>query len=301
MVARREFLIGAASFAAAASVAKAAALAPKIGGFPLEEPIRGLERRSGGRLGVALLDTGSGRRFAWRGDERFPLCSTFKFLLAADLLRRADAGQERLDRRLPIRAARMGNSPFTKSRIGHDARLRELCRAIIDVSDNEAANLLLPLVGGPAGLTRFARAIGDPVTRLDRMEPAMSEAAPGEARDTTSPNAMAANFERVLLGSVLRPASRAELIGWLTEARTGETRLKAGFPRNWRIGHKTGTGRGTANDVAIVWPGRRPPFILSTYLTGSTLDDAGQNAVLAGVARAVAASLNPGGAARPRS
>lgn len=291
MVARREFLTGAAAFMGAAAIAKAAVPRPKNAGFALDTPIRQLERRSGGRLGVALLDTGTGRRFAWRGDERFPMCSTFKFLLAADLLRRADAGQERLDRRIPIRTVRMGNSPFTKSRLGHGASLRELCRAAIVLSDNEAANLLLPLIGGPDGFTRFARAVGDPVTRLDRPEPAMSEAVAGDVRDTTSPNAMAADFRRILLGGVLRPASRAVLTGWLAETSTGETRLKAGLPRSWRIGHKTGTGpRGTANDVAIVWPGRRPPFILSAYLTGSTLDEAGQNAVLAGVARAAAAA-----------
>jgi beta-lactamase class A len=288
MVARREFLVGAVACLGAASLIEAAPLASVNDGFPLEEPIRQLERQSGGRLGVALLDTGSRRRFAWRGDERFPMCSTFKFLLAVDLLRRADAGQMRLDRRLPIRAVRLGNSPFTRSRLGHEASIRELCRAIIEDSDNEAANLLLPLVGGPAGYTSFARAIGDPVTRLDRVEPAMSEGARGDIRDTTSPRAMAGDFERVVLGPVLRPASRAELTGWLTQVRTGETRLKAGFPRGWRVGHKTGTGRGTANDVAIVWPGRRPPFILAAYLTESTLDEKGQNAILADVARAVA-------------
>jgi beta-lactamase class A len=290
MVARREFLAGAATLAAAAPLVKAASLAAANGGFPLEEPVRRLERRSGGRLGVALLDTGSGRRFTWRGDERFPMCSTFKFLLAADLLRRADTGRERLDRRLPIRRVTMPNSPFTKSRVGRDASLRELCRAIIELSDNQAANLLLPLVGGPAGLTSFARAIGDPVTRLDRIEPAMSEAVPGEARDTTSPNAMTADFERLLLRNLLRPGSRAALTEWLLGCQTGATRLRAGLPRGWRIGDKTGTGdHGTSNDVAIVWPGRRPPFVLAAYLTGSTLDDAARNRVLADLARAVAA------------
>ncbi len=293
MVARREFLVGAAACLGAAAFIEAAPLAAANGGFSLEEPIRRLERRSGGRLGVALLDTGNRRRFAWRGNERFPMCSTFKFLLAADLLRRADAGQERLDRRLPIRASHLGNSPFTKSRVGGDASVRELCRAIIEVSDNDGANLLLPLIGGPAGFTRFARAIGDPVTRLDMGEPVTGEGKPGEVRDTTSPNAMAQDFDHILLGAVLRPASRAELTGWLTQVRTGETRLKAGLPLAWRIGHKTGTGNGTANDVAIVWPGRRPPFILATYLTESTLNEDGQNAILADIARAVATAISP--------
>ncbi|HEX5184050.1 MAG TPA: class A beta-lactamase [Allosphingosinicella sp.] len=287
---RREFLAGAAAFAGAAAVATAAPRTREIGAFPLEEPIRRLERRSGGRLGVALLDTGSRRRFAWRGDERFPLCSTFKFLLAADVLHRVDAGRERLGRRIPVPATHLGNSSFSKSRAGRDASLGELCNAVIEISDNVGANLLLAQVGGPAGLTRFVRAIGDPITRLDRFETMMSEAAPGDIRDTSSPNEMAANFERILLGGVLKPASRALLTDWLVGVRTGERRLKAGLPLGWRIGHKTGSGpHGTANDVAIVWPDRRPPFILATYLTGSTLNDEGRDAVLADVARAVAA------------
>ncbi|MDB5693336.1 MAG: Beta-lactamase [Alphaproteobacteria bacterium] len=293
MIERREFLAGSIAFAGAAAMAKAAPLSAANGGFPLQETVRRLERRSGGRLGVALLDTGSRRRFAWRGDERFPLCSTFKFLLAADLLSRADRGQERLDRRLAIRESRLDNSPFTKSRVGRDASLRELCQAVIEVSDNDAANLLLDQVGGPDGVTRFARAIGDPVTRLDRTEPVAVDPSAAGMRDTTTPNAMARDFERIILGQMLHPASRAALTAWLVGARTGVSRLKAGFPRGWRVGHKTGTGmHGTSNDVAIVWPGARPPVILAAYLTGSALDDRGRDAVLADVARAVASALN---------
>jgi beta-lactamase class A len=292
MIARRDFLVGAMALAGAAPMVKAAALSRGSHGFPLENRVRELERRSAGRLGVGLIDTGSGRRFAWRGDERFPLASTFKFLLAAHVLNRADRGEDRLERRLPIRESRLGNSPFTKSRVGRDASIGELCRAIIEVSDNDAANLLLAQSGGTAGVTRFARAIGDPMTRLDRSEPALGGGVPGDPRDTTSPMAMAADFERLLLGSVLHPASRAMLTAWLEGAQTGVGRLKAGLPRSWRIGHKTGTGmNGTSNDIAIVWPGQRPPLILSVYLTASRLDETARDAVIADVARAVAASV----------
>ena len=292
MIERRTFLASAVALAGAAPMAKAAAFSARSPGFPLENRVRELERTSGGRLGVALIDTGSHRRIAWRGDERFPLASTFKFLLAAQLLSRADRGEERLDRRLPIRESKLGNSPFTRSRVGRDASLGELCKAIIEVSDNDAANLLLAETGGTAGVTRFARAIGDPVTRLDRSEPALGAAVPGDPRDTTSPMAMAADFERVLLGSVLHPASRATLTGWLQDVQTGPRRLPAGTPAGWRIGHKTGTGmQGTSNDVAILWPGRRPPLILSVYLTQSKLDEPARDRVIADVARAVAASV----------
>jgi beta-lactamase class A len=262
-----------------------------FGGTRLAQKVARLERSSGGRLGVAVLDTGSRRRFSHRGDERFPLCSTFKFLLAAELLARADRGVLDLDRRVPIRAAQLGNSDFTKARVGRDASLRELVEAIIDISDNDAANLLLGEAGGPAGLTRFARAIGDPVFRLDGGEPVTD--APGEARDTTSPNAMAADFERIVLGGVLKPASRAALTGWLTHSKTGVGRLKAGLPAGWRLGHKTGTGmHGSSNDAGVVWRPHGAPLIVSVYLTGSRLGDAGRDAVIAGVARAVVAGAS---------
>ena len=293
MIDRRQLLAGAACLAAASSVRALAAPAAEVGGSRLREAVAGLEKRSGGRLGVALLDTGSRRRFGWRADERFPLCSTFKFLLVAAILARVDRGTERLDRRLPVRRGTLlGNSPFAQSRAGGSASVAELCGAAISLSDNEAANMLLATIGGPEGFTRFARAIGDPVSRLDRPEPMLGMATAGDARDTTSPRAMAEDFERLLLGNVLRPTSTAMLNQWLLGTSTGPRRLAAGLPAGWAVGHKTGTGaNGTSNDVAIIRPPRRPPLILAAYLTGSRLGDSGRDRILADVARAVAASV----------
>jgi beta-lactamase class A len=291
MIERRQFLIGAGGLGLLAAAPALTGSRGALGGARLAARVARLERRSGGRLGVAVLDTGSRRRFAHRGDERFPLCSTFKFLLAAELLARADRGALDLDRRLPITASQLGNSDFTKSRVGRDASLRELAEAIIAISDNDAANLLLAEIGGAAALTRFARAIGDPVTRLDGAEPVTD--APGEVRDTTSPNAMAANFDRIALGGVLKPASRAALTGWLRHSKTGVGRLKAGLPAGWRLGHKTGTGiHGSSNDAGVVWRPHGAPLIVSVYLTGSPLNDAGRDAIIADVARAVVAAAS---------
>jgi beta-lactamase class A len=292
MIERRQFLIGAGGLGLLAAAPVLATPQEAFGGQRLAAQVAGLERRSGGRLGVAVLDSGSPQRFAHRGDERFPLCSTFKFLLAAELLALADGGTLDLNRRLPIRASHLGNSDFTRSRVGGDASLRELAEAMIVISDNDAANLLLAKIGGAPAFTRLARAIGDPVTRLDGAEPVTD--APGDLRDTTSPNAMAENFERVVLrGRVLRSASRAELTGWLTHSRTGVGRLKAGLPAGWRLGHKTGTGmHGSSNDAGVVWRPHGAPLIVSVYLTGSPLNDAGRDAVIADVARAVVAAAS---------
>jgi beta-lactamase class A len=258
----------------------------------LEMEVRRLERESGGRLGVALLDTGTGTRFHHRGDERFPMCSTFKLLLVAAVLGRADRGEESLARRLSVRKQDLVPwAPFAESRVGKDASVEELCAAAMTQSDNVAANLLLASIGGPSGIGAFARTLGDSHTRLDRTETALNSAIPGDPRDTTTPLAMLADLQALLLGDALAPASRGRLEGWLRGNTTGDARLRAGFPKAWRVGDKTGSGaNGTTNDLAIVWPPGRAPLLVAAYLTGSKLDGDGRDAIHAALARALSAS-----------
>jgi beta-lactamase class A len=168
----------------------------------------------------------------------------------------------------------------------------ELCEAIIVWSDNAAANLLLSTIGGPAGLTGFARGLGDDQFRLDRMETALNEAIPADPRDTTTPLAMLGDLDRLLLGDVLSPASRARLIEWLVACRTGDQKIRAGLPKDWRCGDKTGAGgHGTNNDIAILWPPRRRPILVASYLTGTTAALDSRNAALAAIGRAIVAAL----------
>jgi beta-lactamase class A len=228
-----------------------------FGGERFAEAVQTAEGQGGGRLGVAVLDTETGKRFARRGEERFPVTSTFKFVLAGAVLAAVDRGRERLDRRIPIAASDLVEyAPVTGKHVGAEGlTVAELCEAIIVWSDNTAANLLLSTIGGPAGLTGFARGLGDDRFRLDRMETALNEAAPGDPRDTTTPLAMLGDLDRLLLGDVLSQASRARLTDWLVACRTGDQKIRAGLPKDWRCGDKTGAGGyGTNNDIAILWP-----------------------------------------------
>lgn len=256
----------------------------------LIEAIKQFELKSGGRLGVSVLETTTGVPIHYKGDERFPMCSTFKVLAAAAILKDAGGKLERLERRVRIEQTDIvENSPVTREHVGGEGMsLRELCDAAMTRSDNTAGNVLLKNIGGPAGLTSFARSLGDKVTRLDRTETELNEAAPGDPRDTTSPNAMAANLRRLLLGDVLLPQGRDQLGKWLIANKTGDSRLRAGLPQGWRVGDKTGAGEhGTTNDVAIVWPPERSPLIVAVYLTGATLDPNGRNDLIASVGREV--------------
>ncbi|KRV73768.1 class A beta-lactamase [Pseudomonas citronellolis] len=255
------------------------------------ERLKRLERDSGGRLGVAVLDTGDGRRFGLREDERFPLCSTFKLLLAACILARVDRGEEQLARRIVYSQADLVEySPASERHVGQPGMsVAELCEAAITLSDNGAANLLLASLGGPTGLTDWLRSTGDGVSRLDRNEPTLNQALPGDPRDTSTPRAMVATLQRLLLGDVLQAASRDQLNAWLAANKTGDKRIRAGLPTGWKVGDKTGTGeRGTSNDVAILRPPGRAPILVAAYLTGSPVPAEKRDALLAEVGRLAA-------------
>lgn len=286
---RRSLLLAGVYAAALAPLGHAfAKAAPAI---DLHQRLQALERRHGGRLGASILDIASGQRIGHRADERFPMCSTFKFLAAAQVLARVDRGEEQLQRRIVFTDKDLvAYSPVTGQHVGAPGMsLAELCHAAVTRSDNTAGNLLLDGFGGPAGLTAFARSLGDTVTRLDRRETELNQAIPGDPRDTTTPAAMLDDMRRLLIGEVLSPASRKQLSDWLLANTTGGSRLRAGLPRDWRVGDKTGTGdNGASNDIAIVWPPGRAPLLVTAYYAESSAPQETRNAVLAEVGNIVA-------------
>lgn len=265
----------------------------KAGASPLAQQIaarlQAIERASLGRLGVHVLDTANGASFGHRADERFLMCSTFKLLASALVLQRVDRGQESIDRRIVFgRTDLIEHSPVTEKHVGGAGMtLGELCAATMTTSDNAAANLILASYGGPPAFTAFVRELGDTVTRLDHTEPEMSRWH-DDFSDTTSPRAMLGSMQRVVLGDVLSPASRAMLERWLRANTTGKMRLQAGLPTGWAIGDKTGSGGddghgASTHDIAVVWPPTGAPLLVTAYLSRSRAPEAARKATLARV------------------
>jgi beta-lactamase class A len=283
----------------AIAAASLAALSPSTFLFgekpdPLSAALASIEKKSRGKLGCAVLDTSTGQRIGQRLDERFPMCSTFKVTMTAFILQRAEKGIERLDRKIAFSSKDLVTySPVTEKHADGDGMtIAELCAAAITYSDNTASNLLLSTFGGPEALTHFLYSIGDPITRLDRFETSLNEATPGDPRDTTTPLAMLNTFNRLVLGDILSAPSRVMLTNWLVANTTGQARLRAGLPQDWKVGDKTGSGdHGTTNDIAIIWPPHRPPVLLTAYLTESPLSADDRNATLAEVGRSVASMI----------
>jgi beta-lactamase class A len=262
----------------------------------LQDRIAALERRHGGRLGVAIQGSANGAPVSHRGGERFALCSTHKFLSAAFVLARVDHGEESLDRRVVYgKEALVPYSLITEPHASADGMtIGALCEAALTLSDNTAANLLLDSVGGPPALTAWLRTLGDGMTRLDRREPDLNEARPGDPRDTTTPLAMLETMRKLLLGPALSPASRTRLADWLVACKTGDKRLRAGVPEDWRAGDKTGSGGHNAtNDIAIFWPPAAPgthraPILVTAYYAEAHISAEARDAVLAEIGRLAA-------------
>ena len=259
------------------------------------EALAALETRNGGRLGIVALDTGSGRGIDYRSGQRFPMCSTHKLLTAAAILTMVDQGHMELDRRVPFgRTDLLEYAPIAGKNVGAGfMTVDALCEAAIEWSDNTAANLLLGLIGGPPGWTRYARSIGDTTSRLDRTEPALNSAIPGDPRDSTTPAAMAHDLNLLLLGKRLSDASRARLENWLLDSKITGNLLGAGLPSGWRVGDKSGSGeRGSRGDIGIIVPPKAAPIVAAVYYTGSTEPPASRDKVIAETGRIIARALS---------
>jgi beta-lactamase class A len=293
---RRGALMSGLALAACAPTSAPTSEPPPVAASPAPDDPRfaAIEARIGGRVGVAAWNTGTDAWLGHRMQERFAMCSTFKWLLAAAQLNLARGGGPQLGERVRFdESDLLDYAPVAREHLARGwMTIEECCSASVVMSDNTAANLLLEVQMGPEGLTRFLRSHGDAITRLDRNEPTLNENLPGDERDTTTPEAMARILNRFVGDdSVLLPADRDRIRIWMIESPTGRERLRAGLPSNWRVGDKTGTSGAThnaTNDVAFVWPPNRLPIVIACYLSDSTVEPAARNEAHAEIARIIA-------------
>ncbi|POZ59925.1 carbapenem-hydrolyzing class A beta-lactamase [Chromobacterium alticapitis] len=253
-----------------------------------------LEKDFGGSIGVYAIDAGSGATLSYRADERFPLCSSFKGFLAAAVLAQEQKQAGLLDKRVSYgKEALISWSPITEKHQAKGMTVAGLSAATVQYSDNAAANILLKELGGPAQLTAFMRSIGDQTFRLDRREPELNTAIPGDARDTSSPRAVAESLRKLTLGSALAAPQRQQLIDWLKGNTTGDKRIRAAVPAGWAVGDKTGTcgAYGTANDYAVIWPTGRAPVVLAVYTKAQDKALKSSDAAIAAAAKAALEGL----------
>ncbi|MGW4166416.1 class A beta-lactamase [Streptomyces chartreusis] len=268
-----------------AGTATAAALLTGAPAHATTDRLRDLERQHGARLGVFAYNVRTRRTVTHRADELFPMCSVFKTLASAAVLRDLDRGGEFLRRRIHYTEADLPESGSDKTRehLAEGMTVAELCEVAITYSDNGAGNLLLRELGGPTAITRFARSLGDPVTRLDRWETELNSAEPWRVTDTTSPRAIGRTYGRLVLDDdALNRPDRRLLTHWLLSNTTSGKRFRAGLPKTWTVADKTGSGSyGTTNNVGVAWTPDGTPVVLSVLSTKPAQDAAWDDALVA--------------------
>lgn len=279
--------------AVSGAVSSLSSSAASDGNDELFVQVKNIEARLKARAGVAVYDTTTGKSWNYKSDERFPMCSTFKTLACAALLYSVDNSKDRLDRVLPITRQDIASySPVTELHVGGNMSLSDLCAATMKLSDNTAANLILDAIGGPASLTAFIRMTGDTTTRLDRRETDLNEGAPGDARDTTTPAAMAKTVERLVLGEILSPKSRQQLKDWMIANEVAGSLVRAGVPADWVVADRSGAGgHGSRAVVAVMWPPQSDPIIAAIYITETEASFDERNAAIAEIGRAISQAI----------
>lgn len=296
-VKRRSMLKAACALPAAALLSRTAGAATPAHDYPgaarAADSLRALEKLSGGRLGVAALDTANDLSIGYRAEERFPFCSTFKVLLTGAILARSSHEPSLLARRIVYTQKDMVNySPISSKHVGQGMTIAELCAAALQYSDNSAANLLIRHLGGVNAVTAFARSIGDDTFRLDRMETTLNTAIPGDMRDTTTPSAMTDSVFKLTLGRGLDAAGRRQLLDWMGGNTTGTKRIQAGVPEAWTVADKTGTGDyGTTNDTAVIGRPSGAPLVVTVYFTQADKDAKARDDVIAQATNILVAAI----------
>ena len=254
---------------------------------PAQQQLAALETANDGRIGVFALNTATNQRIDYRANERFPFCSTHKAMGVAAILKKSMSDPDLMRQRITYGSEDLVSySPETQKHIDEGMTVRELCAATMILSDNSAINLLVKKLGGPQAVNSFARSIGDHRFRLDRWEPRLNTAIPGDLRDTSTPAAMARSLRMLVLGDALAAAQREQFKTWLIANTTGDARIRAGVPRGWIVGDKTGTGDyGTNNDIGVIWPPNCAPIVITVYSTQNRREAKPRDEVVASATR----------------
>ncbi|MFG6198829.1 class A beta-lactamase [Nonomuraea sp. JJY05] len=287
------FLAGGALPAGAASATSS--VQALSGEAQARKELRALEASFKGRIGAYAIDTATGRTIGYRSNERFPLLSTFKAMACAAVLHKASTSDPGLMEKVVRWTADdlKPNSPTTEEHVKDGLTVSRLCEATITLSDNTAGNMVLKQIGGPAGLTRYFRTLKDPISRLDRWETELNDWTPKEKRDTTTPSSIARDLRAVTTGNALTAKDREQLNAWMIATKTGDARIRAGLPKTWTIGDKTGTNGafGGANDIAVIWPKKGASPIIMAIYTNRSAGESGDDTAIARTATILARGL----------
>jgi beta-lactamase class A len=253
----------------------------------LERALRSEISSNGAEVSLALATLDGRYSILIDPDRQFHAASTMKVPVMIELFRQAQAGILSLDEPLPIRnsfhsivdgsefklSAGDDSDKAVYAAEGKTMSLRELCEAMITVSSNYAANLLIERLGVENIRNTVSRLGADGMHVLRGVED--QKAFDNGLNNTTSARALLVLLEALARGRAVGPAADAEMIAIL-KRQTLDDAVPAGLPPGVPVAHKTGTITRIHHDAGIVYAAR--PYVLIVLVRG--IDDEKKSAAL---------------------
>ncbi len=263
------------------------------GGSVLEDRVMAIIANSGAEVAVVFRTLDGRDELMVDPDKPFHAASTMKVPVMIELYRQASAGRLSLDEKLPIRNefhSIVDGSPYSLDvsddsdtdvykAIGGTLTLGQLCDAMITISSNFAANLLIERLGVENIRATVARLGGDGMNVLRGVED--DKAFAKGLNNTTTARGLAVLLERIAKGQAVDAKADAEMIAILKRQRFNNA-IPAGVPSGVAVAHKTGTITKIHHDAGIVF-GQRP-YVLVVLVRGLQ-DEAQSAAVIAAISR----------------
>jgi beta-lactamase class A len=260
-----------------------------------QRALAALEKSHHSRLGVAVVDPRTGRIVSYRAHERFAFASTNKTFIAAAVLDNSTPA----DLATVVHYSRsdlLAYAPITSQFVEKGMTVTQLLDAMLRFSDNTAANILVGRLGGPSEVQQYLRRIGDMTTHVDRLEPDLNQAIPGDVRDTTTPTQFAKDLRSVILGSQLDSPQQVILRNDMLDNTTGDGTIRSGVNAAWPVADKTGTGdRGVRNDIAVVYPTGHSPIVVVIMTAPNDPTSAADDSLVAAATKIAVSAIFPSG------
>jgi beta-lactamase class A len=232
---------------------------------------------SGAEVAVAMRTLDGKSELLIDPDKTFHAASTMKVPVMIELFRQAEAGTLRLDEQLRINnefhsivdgsvyQLSVGDDSDTEvyAHLAKTMSLRDLCDAMITVSSNFAANLLIERVGVENVRRTVHRLGADGMVVLRGVED--QKAFDNGMNNETTARALEILLTKIAEGQAVSRRADDEMAAILKRQKFHDA-IPAGLPEGTVVAHKTGNITKIHHDAAIVYGPR--PYVLVVLVRG---------------------------------
>jgi beta-lactamase class A len=250
------------------------------------------------KVGVALRVLETNDTLSYHNRLPYPMLSVFKLAIALQVLHEVDRGHLRLAQQVRLTKADLPDnySPLRAKYPTGNVRvtIQELLTYMVTLSDNNACDILLNLVGGPAKLTAYVQKLGVHPFVAEVSEAQMAAEWRNQYRNWSYPSTQVDLLAQVYHHTALSKANSGLLWQLLLDTSVGPKRLKGLLPAGTPVAHRTGTSGTNAeglspalNDAGVITLPNGQHVALTVFVADSHADTATRELLIATIARAV--------------